>query len=57
MFAVCGNTWNILKQSRFAPYFTFYGDFSTHYGVFPGCGTSVPFATEGAGGATSGACC
>lgn len=57
MFAVCGNTWNILKQSRFAPYFTFYGDFSTHYGVFPGCGTSVPFVSEGAGAATSGACC
>lgn len=44
VFPVCGNTWHILKQSRFAPHFEFIGDFSTHYGIFPGCGTLSPFA-------------
>lgn len=56
-FPVCGNTWNILKQSRFEPYFSFHGDFSTHFGVFAGCGTTIPFASEGASGASAGACC
>ncbi len=40
---VCGNTWKILKESRFAAHFDFLGDFSTHYGIFPRCGTNIPF--------------
>lgn len=59
VFPVCGNTWRMLADTRFAPYFDFVGDFSTHYGIFPGCGTSIPFAT-GAGSATGGdggSCC
>lgn len=31
---VCGNTANMLLQSRFADHFRVEGDFSTHYGVF-----------------------
>lgn len=54
-FTVCGNTWRMLADSRFAPWFEFIGDFGTHYGIFPGCGTSLPFAAD-ADGATS-ACC
>ncbi len=57
IFAVCGNTWHILKQSRFAPYFDFIGDFSTHYGVFPGCGTNIPFVENNPGASGVGACC
>jgi hypothetical protein len=47
----------MLAETRFAPYFDFIGDFSTHYGIFPGCGTSIPFATEGAAQASGGGCC
>lgn len=45
----------MLKESRFAPHFTFIGDFSRHFGIFPGCGTAMPYAETG--GETSGACC
>ncbi len=43
VFPVCGNTWNMLKESRFAPHFDFIGDFARHYGIFEGCGTQMPF--------------
>jgi SAM-dependent methyltransferase len=56
VFPVCGNTWRILAETRYAPYFDFIGDFSTHYGIFPGCGTSLPFAT-GASTPDSSGCC
>jgi SAM-dependent methyltransferase len=54
-FPVCGNTWRMLKESRFAPHFRFLGDFSTHFGVFPGCGTNIPFASDRNGASTE--CC
>jgi arsenite methyltransferase len=59
VFPVCGNTWRMLADTRFAPYFDFIGDFSTHYGIFPGCGTSIPFATESTAtpAKSSGGCC
>jgi SAM-dependent methyltransferase len=46
---VCGNTWRMLQQTRLAPYFSYYGDFDRHYGLFPGCGGALPFATEPSG--------
>jgi SAM-dependent methyltransferase len=58
VFPVCGNTWKMLHDTRFKSYFTFLGDFSRHYGIFAGCGTSMPFDTAAAGGAkTAGGCC
>ena len=42
VFPVCGNTWRMLADTRFAPHFDFMGDFGTHYGIFPDCGTSIP---------------
>lgn len=56
---VCGNTWNILKETRLAPYFEFWGDFDTHFGAFADCGNAVPFQSqkEGSGSCTTGACC
>lgn len=45
VFPVCANTWRMLQDSRFAEHFTFIGDFSQHFGLFEGCGTSMPFAT------------
>lgn len=58
VFPVCGNTFRMLQMSRFQPYFEFIGDFSQHFGIFPGCGTEMPFATQaGDPEGTSGACC
>ena len=59
VFPVCGNTWRVLADTRFAPHFDFIGDFGTHYGIFPGCGTSIPFATTAAASPSksSSACC
>jgi SAM-dependent methyltransferase len=56
VFAVCGNTFAMLNATRFARYFEFFGDQSTHYGVFKGCGIDLPFA-ESAGAQTPAACC
>jgi arsenite methyltransferase len=56
-FTVCGNTWRMLAETRFAPHFDFIGDFSTHYGIFPGCGTSIPFTTLSSPKAGTGYCC
>ncbi len=56
VFPVCGNTWRMLSDTRFAPHFDFIGDFSTHYGIFPGCGQNVPFGEEAAS-RDGGSCC
>lgn len=62
VFGVCGNTWKMLHDTRFKKFFTFIGDFSTHYGIYDGCGTSLPFASAknegaGGGGGGGGGCC
>lgn len=46
MFPVCGNTYRMLKESRFNLYFDFYGDTGAHYGIFNDCGISMPFSTR-----------
>lgn len=43
VFPVCGNTWKMLHDTRFKPHFEFIGNFDTHFGIFDGCGTSLPF--------------
>ena len=50
---VCGNTWHMLRDSRFAPHFGFRGDFSVHLGLFLGCGGALPFDSA----APAGGCC
>ena len=45
VFSVCGNTWSMLKHSRYAEHFQFLGDFNTHFGLFEGCGSQLPFFT------------
>jgi SAM-dependent methyltransferase len=62
MFPICGNSWKMLADTRFAEHFEFFGDFSAHYGVFPDCGVASPFgaATPVSGSETSAAeasCC
>lgn len=58
IFPICGNSWKMLAQTRFAPHFDFIGDFSTHYGVFDGCGGGGPFdaVTEGEAAAPASCC-
>ncbi|MDP3033299.1 MAG: methyltransferase domain-containing protein [Rhodocyclaceae bacterium] len=59
VFPVCGNTWQMLQGSRFAPHFEFIGDFSRHYGLFAGCGSgsSMPFDVAAAAGMATASCC
>ena len=53
--AVCGNTYRMLHQTRFRPHFEFLGgDFTQHFGIFPGCGKNMPFSTDSNSG---GGCC
>lgn len=60
---VCGNSYDMLKRTRFAQHFDFFGpDSSTgakHFGIFEGCGTEMPFASSVVAGGddTSGSCC
>jgi arsenite methyltransferase len=58
MFNVCGNSWKMLANTRFAPHFEFFGDFSRHYGIFPGCGKTTPYkmGSEGSEPLASGCC-
>jgi len=46
MFAVCGNTYRMLNQTRFAEHFEFFGNWDSHYGIFDGCGTTMPFNSD-----------
>ena len=56
VFPVCGNTWRMLHDTRFAPHFEFIGDFSQHYGLFEGCGAAIPFDNKDVSGESC-ACC
>lgn len=55
IMTVCGNTYNMLNDTRFKKYFDFYGTWDTHYGIFEGCGGNIPFSTNENGEAAS--CC
>jgi SAM-dependent methyltransferase len=56
VFPVCGNTWRMLHDTRFAKHFDFIGDFSRHFGLFEGCGSTMPFNTESAPSGGSSCC-
>lgn len=56
VFPVCGNTWRMLQSTRLAPHFESIGNFNTHYGIFKGCGSDLPFDTN-LGDASTVACC
>ena len=58
MFLVCGNTYRMLKETRFAEHFEFFGNWDEHYGIFEGCGTAMPFDMQnGDLNLAGGACC
>jgi arsenite methyltransferase len=55
---VCGNTYLMLKNTRYTNHFEFVGNFETHYGIFEGCGITAPFTQEtNSSQISSGACC
>jgi len=56
VFPVWGNIWRMLVETGFAPHFEFYRNSNRHYGVFAGCGTSMPF-NAGTGADPSGGGC
>jgi hypothetical protein len=56
VFPVCGNSYSMLHDTRFAPHFAFYGDRNRHYGAFRGCGGGLPF-DEARGEAAAAPCC
>jgi SAM-dependent methyltransferase len=56
IMTVCGNTYRMLNDTRFAPFFDFYGNWETHYGMFEGCGGAMPFDQEKISTA-DGSCC
>ena len=61
LFPVCGNTYRMLQETRFKPYFEFHGNWETHFGIFQDCGTEVPFggakSSTATTGKTSSGCC
>ena len=57
MFPVCGNSYRMLRETRFSPYFDFFGNTDTHYGIFGGCGTALPFDTAEVLASSDGSCC
>lgn len=57
VFPVCGNTYRMLHETRFAPHFEFIGNWKTHYGIFEDCGTDLPFdENQNIKDASSGCC-
>lgn len=58
---VCGNTWMMLEQNpRLKAHFEFVGDFSTHFGIFEGCGDNMPYDRSTSAAAVlpgKGSCC
>jgi len=57
VFPVCGNTWRMLHDTRFAGHFDFIGDFSRHFGLFEGCGRGLPFGAGDKAEASNTPCC
>lgn len=54
VMTVCGNTFKMLKDTRFNDHFEFIGSWDTHYGIFEGCGGNLPFISDSEKGTT---CC
>lgn len=43
---VCGNTFMMCNDTRFKDHFKFYGTWDTHFGIFEGCGATMPFSSN-----------
>jgi len=56
-FPVSGNTYRMLKESRFAAHFEFVGSAETHHGIFEGRGISHPFDVDSSNDDGGSCCC
>lgn len=59
---ICGNSLLMLQATRYKSFFKFYGDFNTHYGIFPDCGVELPFQDQiamenSSNNSSGGSCC
>jgi len=54
---VSGNTWRMLKDTRFNAHFEFIGNFETHHGISPDGGANIPFQVPTAAIPARGNCC
>ena len=57
IFPVCGNTYRMLNDTRFQKHFDFFGDWSTHYGIFQDCGTAPAASDETGSNTMPESCC
>ena len=55
VMTVCGNSYNMLNETRYKKHFDFYGTWDAHYGIFEGCGGNIPFTSNENSGDAS--CC
>lgn len=56
IMSVCGNTYLMLQGTRYKDHFEFYGNWETHFGIYEGCGESMPFSVVDKSGML-GSCC
>ena len=57
VFPVCGNTYRMLRQSRFSPHFDYFGRFDKHFGIFENCGVNIPFEKSNGKAMKNESCC
>lgn len=57
VFPVCGNTYRMLNETRFAEHFDFVGSWDKHFGIFQGCGTDLPYDEGLSFDSSSSSCC
>ena len=57
IISVCGNSYKMLQDTRYKKHFEFYGDWSTHFGIFEGCGGAMPFDSSTSMDSSAGSCC
>ncbi len=57
VFPVCGNTYRMLRQSRFSTHFDYLGNFNQHYGIYDNCGVSIPFMKSNENTSQNNSCC
>lgn len=56
-FPVCGNTWRMLHDTRFSRHFEFSGNWDRHFGIFDGCGTTIPYSSADSNDDVGSGCC
>jgi hypothetical protein len=47
----------MLHDTRFKKHFDFIGNWQRHFGIFEGCGVSLPFTGNSDPGIPGGGCC